>query len=404
MDEINTKKIPMMIIGGLLLVFFISISESVRNTPFVWMETRVFGLLAYFSLFATILLGELRMLWKEHGGFGLFKYHKPIAIFSASLVVAHFITAVADNFKWGKQLAFTQYLGFSFSNKWLILLSLGTLAAYLMVITALTSSPKIIQKMGFNRWKIAHYVGYGAFIVAYIHSTGLGTDVKTSALSPYLHPVIVVSFFLVIALLITRVISVKNVFSDVIEKHLATAFFVLLLVGSVFAVSGLKDKQDRMGEIASNIAKNEEEIGTNQEKIDKLSQEIEQMEDAKYNTQEAVMKVNELREQSKQYENRIQQLSNEITGMRAELEKIKPVPPPEPEVKEVIKYVPISTPTPNVAPVPTTPAPQNQPAEQPVEQEKPEQKNETQPSKPPKQEREDREDEREDDDREEEDD
>jgi len=226
------KTLVLIIAGAVTALLFLAFSTLITDTAAIWYETRIFGLLSFAALFLTVVIGELRVLAKSKASFPLFRYHKPVAIFATFLVGLHFIAAANDNFKWGKGLSFTQYLGFSFSDKWLVLLSLGTLAFYLMLLVGLTSRTKSIQRLGFKNWKLIHYLSYVSFVIAYIHSVNLGTDIKTSSLSPLLSPLFVASFLFVVALLLTRMAGSFGLFSDQWAVNLAAVFFILLLGGA----------------------------------------------------------------------------------------------------------------------------------------------------------------------------
>lgn len=225
------------LIGIPFLVLYIIFSSMISTTEWIWYLTRVFGLVSFFFLFVTIMLGELRLLSFVKGNFKLFKYHIPIAIFTVALVVLHFISAAFDKFKWGKTLAFSQFLGFSFSDKWLTFLSLGAIAFYLLILVSMTSMRPAMRSLGFKKWKLVHLFSYLSFIFAYIHSVNLGTDIKTSVLSVLLKPAVMFCFWIVIAILLVRILKSFDLFTDQAEVNLTTAFFVVLIVGGVFVIS-----------------------------------------------------------------------------------------------------------------------------------------------------------------------
>jgi hypothetical protein len=263
------------IAGAIILaIIFIAESLAIKDTKYIWLQTRTFGLLSFLGVFLTIALGEMRLIRKSCGGFGTFKHHKKIAIASAALVFIHMVSAIADNYKWGKQLSFVQYLGFTFTDKWMFWLSLGTLSFYLILIVAGLSQTKIIQKLTFKKWKLTHYLSYGAFVIAYIHAINLGTDIKISALSPYLYPLIQLMFLLTIALLITRMLCSHSIFSDKTETNLATVFFLLLLILSLSIASQIEKRQQYISDLTNNISEAQDAITTYEKKITKISTEI----------------------------------------------------------------------------------------------------------------------------------
>ncbi|MFQ5621081.1 MAG: hypothetical protein ACE5FT_04520, partial [Candidatus Nanoarchaeia archaeon] len=82
-------------LAGVLFAFLI------KDTQFIWLLTRLFGLLSYSALFLAVVIGELRAIAEIKGHVRSFKFHKPIAIFAIYLVFLHGLAAVFDNFKWG---------------------------------------------------------------------------------------------------------------------------------------------------------------------------------------------------------------------------------------------------------------------------------------------------------------
>ena len=268
------QSIKRMIAITLVLSAFIIISAAIKTTEAVWIQTRVFGLLSYAALLVTVVLGEWRLLMINKGRFKLFKYHKPVAIFALTLVALHFISAAFDKFKWGKGLSFAQYLGFSFSDKWLILLSLGTLAFYLMILVSVTSATKAIQKIGFKRWKLIHYLSYASLAIAYVHSVNLGTDLKTSFLAPVLKPLVIGSFFFATALLITRVLKGLKAFEDQWEIALAGVFFTLLLLGSMMSLNAYVESRDKIKSIEGSVEATQSSIAAYERNLTVHNQQL----------------------------------------------------------------------------------------------------------------------------------
>ncbi|PIN80082.1 hypothetical protein COV13_04130 [Candidatus Woesearchaeota archaeon CG10_big_fil_rev_8_21_14_0_10_32_9] len=258
----NKKILYSALLGIPFMIAFIILSNSIKTTEYIWLQTRVFGLIAFFALFLTVVIGELRLLSKIKANFVLFKYHVPIAIFSTVIVLMHFISAVFDKFKWGKTLAFTQFLGFSFSDKWVVLLSLGTLAFYFMLIVGITSSKGMIQRIGYKKWKLIHYFSYVAFLFAYIHSINLGTDIKSVEVGFILKPIFIIMFIFVLALLITRILNAYKLFSDQIEINIAAVFFILLLLGSVFIIKAYVEGTEKLTELSNSVTATNTDINS----------------------------------------------------------------------------------------------------------------------------------------------
>jgi predicted ferric reductase len=239
--------------GALALAIFAFFSVLIQNTEWIWFLTRAMGLLSYVFLFLSMVLGELRLLMKGKGDFWPFRYHHVVSVFSLFLILGHFIAAFADNYMWGKNLRFTQYLGLSFSDKWLTFLSLGVIAFYLLVLVGITFPRRGGYSIGYSKWRLVHYLSYIAFFIAYIHAVNLGTDIKTSPLHTILSPLIVFSFILVLGLFITRIINIFNLFSDLTEVAMAAVLFILLLSASASLATQVMHNMDAVFEMQNQL-------------------------------------------------------------------------------------------------------------------------------------------------------
>jgi DMSO/TMAO reductase YedYZ heme-binding membrane subunit len=266
------KKI-VIISGMIAAALFIVFSSMVKDTEVIWIQTRIFGLLAFLLLFITVLFGEIRLVMKEKQNFKLFRFHKPVAIFATFLVFLHFVSAILDNYKWGVGVSFTKYLGFSFSDKWLVFLSLGTLAFYLMLIIASTSSGAGFRLLGLKKVKIIHYFSYIALTIAFIHSINLGTDLKVSQYAAVLAPLITVMYFGVVGLLIARLLNATSLFQQQTEVTLAAIFFILLVVGGVFIGSAYIKNTDQIALLEKRIAISDKQASFYIERNDILNSE-----------------------------------------------------------------------------------------------------------------------------------
>jgi len=218
----------------------------------------------------------LRVLAKDKSKVLVFRYHKPLAIFATYMVFLHFVSAVADNYKWGKDLRLIEYFGFSFSNEWLIWLSLGTLAFYLMLIIGMTSATKSIQLIGFRRWKVIHYLSYVAFVMAFVHAVNLGTDIKHGVVGTILKPVIIAMFVVVTAFLITRIINSFPVFEDQREVNLAAVLAVLLIVVIGYMMVRVTEQEQTIKALSSRLANEQAILSQKETQILELNKTVEE--------------------------------------------------------------------------------------------------------------------------------
>jgi methionine sulfoxide reductase heme-binding subunit len=250
---VDTRRLLILSGGALTLIAFTALSILIQDTEWIWFLTRAMGLLSYIFLLLSVVLGELRLLTKGKSDFWPFRYHHAISAFSILMILCHFIAAFADNFKWGKQLRFWQYLGLSFSDKWLASLSLGILAFYLLVLVGIASATKGARAIGFNRWKLIHYLSYVAYFIAYLHAVNLGTDIKTSSLHTVLSPMIVFSAITVLGLLITRIIYGFRLLADQTEVAMTAVFFILLLSAAASLAAQVVHNGDSVSELQQRL-------------------------------------------------------------------------------------------------------------------------------------------------------
>jgi methionine sulfoxide reductase heme-binding subunit len=212
--------------GIIIAVSYMLLANSLKTTPQIWLLTRGFGLAAFAALSSLVIIGELRLL-----GFNkLFKLHCSAGVLTFYIALLHGLSAVFDKFKWGVNLNFTDFLGFNYSSKWLILLSIGTIAFYLIILVALTSSMQAIQMLGFKKWKIVHYLSYAAIAAVFAHSMLLGTDIKTSSLSWIVLPAVVSLFAAATGLLAIRIIR-----QSLTPKQITMVIFAAVLLSAAVA-------------------------------------------------------------------------------------------------------------------------------------------------------------------------
>ncbi len=268
------KTIGLIILGVIFSFIYVLLSYMIKDTESIWVQTRIFGILSYVFLFLSIVLGELRLLSKNKAKFKLFRFHIPIAIFSVYLVFLHFIAAAFDNYKWGKSLSFINYLGFSFSDKWLIFLSFGTLAFYLILLVAFLSSKKSIRMLGFKKWKLTHYFSYLSFIMVQIHSVNLGTDVKSSSIAFFIKPLFGFMFLIVISFLIARIIVSLIKFSDQKEINLVSLAIIILIFGGVLLIGKYYDNKESFTDMNQKILLLDEENKILEQQISVLETNI----------------------------------------------------------------------------------------------------------------------------------
>jgi predicted PurR-regulated permease PerM len=102
-----------------------------------------------------------------------------------------------------------------------------------MLIVGVSSATKVIQTIGYKRWKLIHYLSYIAFFIAFVHSINLGTDLKKN-LAPYFSPIFLGVFLLILSLLVVRII--KTYFTFEKQSHI-TIYSIIIIVLVVLLVT-----------------------------------------------------------------------------------------------------------------------------------------------------------------------
>lgn len=268
------RALRLTIIGTIVAILYTLFSNAIGETYAIWLQTRFLGLTAFFALFVVVLLGELRLLAKNKGRVRLFRYHKPLAIFSTYVVLLHLITAMADNYKWGKGLSLVDYLGFTFTDQWLIFMSIGTLVFYLMLLIGVTSASKSIRFLGFKRWKIIHYLSYLAFFMAFIHSVNLGTDIKHGIIGMILKPVVIGMFLIVTGLLLTRMLKNLPFLTDQTEVNLLAALILLSLLLFGALLTQATRQEQALGALSSRLAVEETRLAAQERHVRVVNESV----------------------------------------------------------------------------------------------------------------------------------
>lgn len=238
-----TKLIKILkVTGGILFaIAYILFSSSIKSTEYIWIFTRVFGMVSIILLFAVVLIGEFRLL----GYHRFFKFHHFLGITTFYVVMLHFVSAIFDKFKWGKTLGIVDYLGTNFSDKWMIALSVGALAFYLIVLIGVTSAYSVMRKIGYRKWKLTHFLSYLTLIFAFGHSIVLGTDFNHSGFKLVVFPAAIFIFTMLLGLLCLRILKVKF---DTAKKM--AAFLVLVFIISSSSAYGFTRLKQSIEEAA----------------------------------------------------------------------------------------------------------------------------------------------------------
>ncbi|MGL5859113.1 MAG: ferric reductase-like transmembrane domain-containing protein [Angustibacter sp.] len=177
--------------------------ESIGDAP-LWYVNRGTGMVLLVVLALTVALGMLsttRMQARWWPRFLTQGLHRNLSLLAVLLLVVHAGTAVVDEFvdiRWWQAVV---PFGATYKPMWL---ELGTVAANILVATVLSS---LFRSRLSRRWWLGiHLLTYPAFVVAVVHSLGIGTDVAES----WSVMITVGSVLLVVTGLIVRVFTIRR--------------------------------------------------------------------------------------------------------------------------------------------------------------------------------------------------
>lgn len=168
-----------------------------------WYLTRASGLVAYVLLWAAISLGLAQSggLMKGLGSAAAnLDLHDYLSVLSIYATAFHLIILLWD-----------RYVGFRLSELLIpfashyqrTLLGLGGLAFYVGLLAAVTTYYR--ARLGNRAWRLIHRASAVAFILAWFHGVGAGTDFRLSAVSL----MYAVTGLIATALLVFRILNVR---------------------------------------------------------------------------------------------------------------------------------------------------------------------------------------------------
>jgi predicted ferric reductase len=144
------------------------------SDSFLWYATRGAGIVSQLMLTAVVCLGILTVVRWQRPGWPRFLtagLHANVALLSVVFLVIHVVTAVVDPFTaLGFGVAVVPFTG-SYRPFWV---GLGVVSMDLMAAIVVTSLLR--ARLGHRAWRSVHWLAYGAWPLALLHSVGSGTD------------------------------------------------------------------------------------------------------------------------------------------------------------------------------------------------------------------------------------
>jgi sulfoxide reductase heme-binding subunit YedZ len=165
----------------------------------VWYLMRGSGVTALLLLTGVLVLG---ILTSRHASlpslprFATMTLHRSISLLAVAFLAIHVTTAVIDPYA---QVRLVD-TAIPFAGSWQpLMLGLGTLSLDLLV--AVLVSSLLMRRISRRTWRTIHWLGYGTWPLAFVHSLGIGSDSGTL----WLRAIAVASFASIATAVIWRV-------------------------------------------------------------------------------------------------------------------------------------------------------------------------------------------------------
>ena len=144
------------------------------------------GLASYILLFLIVaggLLLSMKLIPTRHRA-AFLSYHRLITFASLIMLAIHALAFFIDKY---------QYLSWADifipfwtpHHSWEI--AAGIVAVYTMVVITMTSVRSVMKKLGWEHWKIAHYLAFPCYLISLYHSVALGKSSNVLFMS-FLYP------------------------------------------------------------------------------------------------------------------------------------------------------------------------------------------------------------------------
>lgn len=140
----------------------------------VWYTMRASGIVALVLLSATVVLGILtagRYRTPNWPAFAQADLHKRISLVALVFLALHVVSAVVDTFVPVGLAALVVPFASGYRPVWV---ALGTVAVDLLAAVAISSGLR--RRIRVRTWRTIHWLAYGAWPLAMVHSLGVGTD------------------------------------------------------------------------------------------------------------------------------------------------------------------------------------------------------------------------------------
>lgn len=150
---------------------------AAAGTRVYWFLTRSTGAVALVLLTLSVVLGLIGTL-RISGGprwprYTIEAVHRDVSLLVLAVLTVHIVTTVLDSFA---PIAITAAVIPFISSYRPIWLGLGTLAFDLLLAVVITSLVR--RRLGYARWRMAHWLAYASWPIAVLHGLGTGSDTR----------------------------------------------------------------------------------------------------------------------------------------------------------------------------------------------------------------------------------
>jgi sulfoxide reductase heme-binding subunit YedZ len=141
-----------------------------------WYLTRSTGTMALILLTMSVVLGVIdvgRYTTTRMPRFVVDGMHRTVSLLAVVFLVLHIVTAALDSFASIPLIdAVVPFVG-SYRPLWL---GLGAASFDLMLAVVITSLVR--RRLGYQAWRLVHWLSYASWPLALLHTLGTGSDVK----------------------------------------------------------------------------------------------------------------------------------------------------------------------------------------------------------------------------------
>ena len=144
------------------------------NHPMIWYLMRGSGIVALLLFSAVVVLGiATTMRWRAGRlpRFVTLGLHRNVSLLAVAFLGVHILTSLADSY--AHVTVARVFVPFG-TGRYGLFLGLGALSLDLLIAVVVTSLVR--HRLSQRAWKGIHWLAYGSWPLAVLHSVGIGTD------------------------------------------------------------------------------------------------------------------------------------------------------------------------------------------------------------------------------------